>query len=35
VNPFDPALDIDWPVEIDRSDRSVLSEKDAGLPPLG
>ena len=35
VNPFDPALDIDWPIEVDKSDRSVLSEKDAGLPSLG
>ena len=32
VNPLDPALDIDWPIEIDPSDRSVLSEKDANLP---
>jgi len=35
VNPFDPVLGIDWPVEIDHDDRSKLSEKDAGLPPLG
>ena len=35
VNPFDPALGIEWPVEIDKDDRAVLSAKDAGLPPLG
>ena len=34
VNPFDPTLSIDWPIAIDRSDRSLLSEKDAGLPNL-
>ena len=34
VNPFDPALGINWPIEIDRSDRSLLSEKDASLPFL-
>jgi dTDP-4-dehydrorhamnose 3,5-epimerase len=34
VNPFDPALAIAWPIEIDREDRSLLSEKDAALPPL-
>jgi len=35
VNPFDPELAIAWPIEIDREDRSLLSEKDAALPPLG
>jgi len=35
VNPFDPALAIAWPIAIDRGDRSLLSEKDATLPPLG
>ena len=35
VNPFDPVLGIDWPIDIDHDDRSKLSEKDAGLPPLG
>ena len=35
VNPFDPALGIEWPVEIDVNDRALLSAKDAGLPPLG
>jgi dTDP-4-dehydrorhamnose 3,5-epimerase len=34
VNAFDPALRIDWPIQIDRSDRSLLSEKDANLPFL-
>lgn len=34
VNPFDPALGIDWPLEIDRADRTALSEKDANLPAL-
>lgn len=35
VNPFDAALGIEWPIGIDREDRSALSEKDALLPPLG
>jgi dTDP-4-dehydrorhamnose 3,5-epimerase len=34
VNPFDPGLAIAWPIEIDRDDRALLSEKDANLPPL-
>jgi dTDP-4-dehydrorhamnose 3,5-epimerase len=34
VNPFDPALGIDWPVAIDTSDVSVLSVKDGAQPPL-
>lgn len=34
VNPFDPALAIRWPIAIARDDRSLLSEKDANLPPL-
>jgi len=34
VNAFDPELAIDWPIGIDRSDRSLLSEKDAKLPML-
>jgi dTDP-4-dehydrorhamnose 3,5-epimerase len=34
VNPFDPDLGIAWPIEIARDDRSLLSEKDAHLPPL-
>lgn len=34
VNPFDPALGIDWPILIDQSDRSLLSEKDSKLPFL-
>jgi dTDP-4-dehydrorhamnose 3,5-epimerase len=34
VNPFDPALGIDWPVVIDRADRSLLSAKDAAAPSL-
>lgn len=32
VNPLDPELSIPWPIEIDRADRSLLSEKDANLP---
>jgi len=32
VNPLDPALAIAWPLAIDSSDRSLLSEKDARLP---
>jgi dTDP-4-dehydrorhamnose 3,5-epimerase len=34
VNAFDPALAIDWPITIDRTDRALLSEKDASLPVL-
>ncbi|HVC14207.1 MAG TPA: dTDP-4-dehydrorhamnose 3,5-epimerase [Acidimicrobiales bacterium] len=34
VNAFDPALGIPWPLAIDGSDRSLLSEKDAALPML-
>jgi len=34
VNAFDPELAITWPITIDRSDRSLLSQKDALLPPL-
>jgi dTDP-4-dehydrorhamnose 3,5-epimerase len=34
VNAFDPALGINWPIAIDRGDRSLLSEKDANLPLL-
>lgn len=32
VNAFDRELGIPWPIEIDRSDRSLLSERDAALP---
>jgi dTDP-4-dehydrorhamnose 3,5-epimerase len=32
VNPLDPELAIPWPLAIDPADRSLLSEKDAGLP---
>jgi dTDP-4-dehydrorhamnose 3,5-epimerase len=32
VNPLDPALAIPWPLTIDPTDRSLLSEKDATLP---
>jgi dTDP-4-dehydrorhamnose 3,5-epimerase len=34
VNPFDPALGIAWPLAIDITDRTLLSAKDAGLPPF-
>lgn len=34
VNPFDPALAIEWPVRVDREDRALLSAKDAGAPSL-
>jgi dTDP-4-dehydrorhamnose 3,5-epimerase len=34
VHPLDPALGIAWPVDIDPSDRSLLSAKDAGQPTL-
>jgi dTDP-4-dehydrorhamnose 3,5-epimerase len=32
VNALDPALGIAWPIAVDPADRSVMSEKDAGLP---
>lgn len=34
VNPFDAELGIDWPIAIDREDRSLLSAKDAAAPTL-
>jgi dTDP-4-dehydrorhamnose 3,5-epimerase len=34
VHPLDPALGISWPVDIDASDRSLLSAKDAAQPTL-
>lgn len=32
ANPLDPELAIEWPIEIDEKDRSLLSEKDSELP---
>jgi dTDP-4-dehydrorhamnose 3,5-epimerase len=32
VHPLDPALGVPWPIGIDPSDRSLLSQKDASLP---
>lgn len=32
VNPFDPELAIPWPIAVERSDRSLVSAKDAALP---
>jgi dTDP-4-dehydrorhamnose 3,5-epimerase len=34
VNPFDAELGINWPIAIDRADRSLLSAKDAAAPVL-
>lgn len=34
VNPLDPALRIPWPITVDPHDESLLSRKDAALPPL-
>jgi dTDP-4-dehydrorhamnose 3,5-epimerase len=34
VHPLDPALGIAWPIAIDRTDRRLLSAKDAAQPPL-
>lgn len=34
VNPLDPALGIDWPIEVDPGDRAQLSAKDAAAPTL-
>ena len=33
ANPLDPALGIEWPLPVDTSDRSKISEKDLTLPP--
>jgi dTDP-4-dehydrorhamnose 3,5-epimerase len=32
VTPLDPALDIPWPLPVDRADPSLLSAKDAAAP---
>ena len=34
VHPLDPALGIEWPIEIDPTDTSLLSAKDAAQPGL-
>ena len=34
VNPFDPALGIEWPVAVDHNDRAYVSERDANAPFL-
>ena len=34
VDPLDPGLAIPWPIPVDPSDRSLISAKDAALPPL-
>lgn len=34
VSAFDPDLAIPWPLPVDTGDRSLVSEKDAGLPRL-
>ncbi len=34
ANALDPALAVPWPIAVDPSDRSLISEKDAGLPPF-
>ncbi len=34
VNPLDPYLKVPWPLDIDPGDSSLVSVKDAGLPPL-
>jgi dTDP-4-dehydrorhamnose 3,5-epimerase len=31
-SPIDPALGIDWPIQIDPADRAQISEKDASAP---
>lgn len=33
-SPLDPALEIDWPVPVDPSDRAQVSEKDLNAPPF-
>lgn len=34
VTPLDPALGIDWPIELDPSDRTMVSAKDRDAPLL-
>jgi dTDP-4-dehydrorhamnose 3,5-epimerase len=34
VNPLDPDLGIVWPLPVDPDNRTQVSEKDSGLPPL-
>lgn len=34
VNPLDPALGIDWPLPVARTDPSIISAKDASQPPF-
>ena len=34
VHPLDPALGVEWPIEIDPADTSLLSAKDAAQPGL-
>ena len=34
VDPLDPRLAIAWPIPVDPNDRSIISAKDAELPPL-
>jgi dTDP-4-dehydrorhamnose 3,5-epimerase len=34
VSPIDPALGIDWPIDIDPDDESLLSAKDRSAPRL-
>jgi dTDP-4-dehydrorhamnose 3,5-epimerase len=34
VSPVDPALAIAWPIPVGPGEAGLLSEKDAGLPPL-
>jgi dTDP-4-dehydrorhamnose 3,5-epimerase len=34
VNPLDPALGIDWPIPVDSTDRSQISQKDLEAPRL-
>ncbi len=34
ANPLDEGLAIAWPIAVDPADRSLLSERDASLPPF-
>jgi dTDP-4-dehydrorhamnose 3,5-epimerase len=34
VHPLDPALGIEWPIDVDPGDAALLSGKDASQPPL-
>lgn len=34
INPLDPALHIEWPIEVDTTDQTLISQKDLSAPSL-